>query len=145
MLSHRAVLLALRAHAKAAPAVTPAAWAHENTPFTPTTGVAYVEEDYVPGPASLRTLAGPGGVVEAEPLYVLRWLDKAGNGVAILDGVSALLARFAPGTAITAADGTVVRVRGDTAPYASAVTNPEAGWAMVVVTIPLRVLALNTL
>lgn len=140
MLSHRAVLLALRAHATP---VTPAKWAFENTPFTPTTGVAYVEEDYVPGPATLRTLAGPGGTVQAEPLYVLKWFDKAGSGAAILDGVSALLARFAPGTAITAADGTVVRVRGDTAPYASGVTTPEAGWAMVTVTIPCRVYTIN--
>jgi hypothetical protein len=86
-----------------------------------------------------------GGPVEETALYVLRIYAPAGAGVKDLNAqLGRILARFAPGTPITASDGTVVRVRGDVAPTRSQITNDSPGWAVSTVTIPVRMLSHNT-
>lgn len=140
MVDHAAVHLALRNHAMPA---LPASREWENVEFRPTPGVPYVEEDYVPATSTLLGLF-KGGTIEDTALYVFRWYDVAGRGTAAINtGISALLARFAPGTAIVAGDGSIVRVRGDVAPTRSQITNPAPGWAMSAVTIPVRVYTQN--
>lgn len=135
--NHHAVHMALRA--RAIP-VLPAMRERENVAFTPTEGVQFVEEDYVPATTTLLGLVR-GGTVEVTALYVLRWYVPAGTGVkALNDGITALLALFEPGTGITASDGTIVRVRGDIGPSRSQITNPTPGWAVSTIAIPVRIL-----
>lgn len=140
MVNHHAVHLALRNHALPA---LPAQREWENVAFQPVPGAPYVEEDYVPATATLRGLV-QGGTVETTALYVLRWFGTAGDGVrTINDGITALLSRFPPGSAITATDGTRIYVRGDVAPTRSQITNPAPGWAMSTITIPVRMFSTN--
>jgi hypothetical protein len=141
VINHQAVQLALRN--QAIPAL-PALREWENVAFTPTAGQPFVEEDYVPAGSTLRGLV-LAGMVEDTALYVIRWYGLAGQGTkAINDGITALLARFAPGTAILASDGSIVRVRGDVAPIRSQITNTDDGaWAVTTVTIPVRVFTQN--
>jgi len=117
----------------------------ENDEFPPkvngvpvdTAGRYYVDEDYLPGPAAVRT-TGPGRQVEHTPTYVLKLYSPPARGIlapyALAD---ALLAHFAPHTALLLSTGDVLRVRGDVAPYRGQLTVRE-GYALIVVTIPLR-------
>jgi hypothetical protein len=140
MTNHRAVHLALRN--QAVPAL-PTARAFENVAFTPTPGTPFVEEMYVPATEQLRGLV-QGGTVESTAEYVINWYGLAGAGIqAINDGITALLARFLPGSSIIASDGTVIRVRGDSAPRRSPITITDDGWAVSTVRIPIRVFTQN--
>lgn len=140
MIDHHKVHMALRN--RALPAL-PAGREWENIAFTPTPGVPFVEEDYVPGTSALIAGHRSRGTVEDTALYVLRWYGVAGQGTATMNsGITSLLALFPPGQTITASDGTVVRVRGDMAPNRGQIINVE-GWAMAPVTIPVRVYTQN--
>ena len=110
-LDHNAVHLALRAQAKPA---LPAIREKENVAFTPPASDPYSEEDYVPASSRLVTLQAKGGTMLDTGLYVLRWFGVVAIGTTDMNaGLTALLARFQPGTALTLADGTLVRVGGD--------------------------------
>lgn len=135
-----AVHLALRNRAKPA---LPAARAFENVAFIPTSGVPYAEEEFAPGGGRLFGAAS-GGTVEEEGLYVIRWFALANTATTEFStALTTLLNLFRPGSYITAADGTIVRIRGDFIPRRSQITNPIAGRALSVVTIPWYVHSIN--
>jgi len=121
----------------------PAGVASENIAYTPTQGVSYFGEQYVPGPAYQLTI-GPLGTLEARPLYVVTIHVPQKTGVLGTWGyVKALLTLFAPGTALTVTDHVVI-VRRDAAPYAGAMQWSDS-FATVTVTIPLRVRVANSI
>lgn len=123
----------------------PAMRAWENSVFVPVAGKPYVEEDYLPGPAEQITL-GPLGEIEVLPQYILKLYGLAGKGITPLYKASdALLALFAPRTALTLSTGDVLRVRTNPAPYRSQLLPSEPGWSVVVVTVPLRAESANTI
>jgi hypothetical protein len=144
-MNHDAVHLALRLRAKPA---LPTARAYENVEFTPTPGVEYVEEDFVPATSELRSATASQGTVQDEGLYVIRWFGVAGTGTtgvgAMSQSITALLARFAPGSSITASDGTVVRIKERPAPWrGQIIPNLIPGRAVATITIPWRVYSTN--
>lgn len=130
-----AVHMALRLRVKSA---LPVARAYENIAFTPTSGVVYAEEDFVPGTSRLVSATAAGGMVEDTGLYVIRWYGIAGEATGtIRAGVTAVLALVPPGSFVTATDGTVVRIRGTPAPKSSQINTTVApGRALATIEIP---------
>lgn len=119
-----------------------AAW--ENDHFAPEAGRWYVDEDYLPGPSSVQT-TGPGRQVECNPGYVLKLYGPPGYGVlAHYTLADALLEHFAPMTALYPSSGDVLRVRGDVAPYRDQLRVID-GFALITVTIPLRLRTVNSI
>ena len=115
---------------------THCAW--ENIDIEPTTGRPWVEEQYIPGPMQKITL-GALGQLEVLPIYAPKIYVPAGLGVgAARKYADALLTLFAPSTALTVANHTVV-VGNVPAPYSGQLLQASPGWAVVPVTIPLRV------
>lgn len=137
-----AIQLALRARVMTLGAL-PALRSWENVEFTPTNGQPYIEEDFVPATVTLKGLI-PGGLVENTGLYIIKWYGLSNTGLnSITHGVDQLLALFPPGATITASSGDVVRIRGDVAPYRGQLRQDLPGWAVVLVTIPYRVLSIS--
>lgn len=121
----------------------PSRRAWENIALEPPNGQWYVEEDYVPGPAQQITV-GESGEIEGEPMYVLKLYcpDKVGTE-APYRVADAVLRSFAPRRALPLPSGDVVRVRTNPAPYRGQLQAADAGRAVVVVTVPLRIRSLN--
>lgn len=145
MIDHVAVQLALRSRlltADGIPGSSQRSW--ENKDFTPTAGTTFLAEQYVPGPTTLLTTTARG-VIECRGLYVVTWGGIANSGItAIRTGVDSILAVFPPGTTITTlANGDVLRVRGNPAPYAGQIIQNDAGRAACTITIPFVVLSTN--
>jgi hypothetical protein len=118
----------------------------ENLPFTSVVGRPYVREQYLPGPMAQVTL-GPLGELEADPLYVLQIFTPTNTGfLAAAKYADALLAHFAPRTALTLTSGDVLTVRTNPAPFRGQLLQDSRGqllhavpgWAVVPVTIPFR-------
>jgi hypothetical protein len=110
----------------------------ENLPAKPIQGRPYVREQYLPGPMRQVTL-GPLGEVEVEPLYVLQVFAPTNTGfLAAAKYADALLAHFAPRTALALTSGDVVTVRTNPAPFRGQLLQDVPGWAVVPVTIPFR-------
>ncbi len=123
----------------------PALRAWGNVPFEPVAGMPWIEEDYLPGP-SAQIGCGPRGEIEGFPQYVLKLYVPAGTGALAAAGyVKALLALFAPRTAMPLTGSDVLRVRADPAPYATSLVPVEPGFAALTVTIPLRIETLNAI
>lgn len=109
------------------------------------TGRVYVEEDFVEGTSTLRSIPAAGGVLEDTGLYILRWNGIANTGMRSLrDPMKALRALFRPGTTLPLADGTAVRVRTDVSPTISAIRPGAPGWSVISIAIPWRLLSLNS-
>ena len=110
----------------------------------PVAGRWYVEEDYLPGPAAQVTV-GPLGQIEVLPLYVLKLYGLANTGVtALYKAADALLTLFAPRTSFTVASGDSLTVRTNPAPFRGQLMQADPGWAVVTVTIPLRLRSPNS-
>lgn len=122
----------------------PSSRAWENIAFQPTAGVPWVEEQFIPGPTSQVTL-GPNGELEVTPMYALYVNLPAETGLTVKRYVNALRALFAPRTAITLANGDVLRVRSDTGPYAGQLQQSQPGFAVQPLTIPLRLRTTNSI
>ena len=121
----------------------PADRAWENIKLDPTTGSPWVEEQYVPGPMEKVTL-GPLGQLEVLPIYAPRIYVPAGSGVgAARSYADAIITLFAPSTSFTVSGHTVV-VRSVPAPYSGQLLQAGPGFAVVPVTIPLRVRTANS-
>jgi hypothetical protein len=115
----------------------PASRAWENVEYTPTTGVPYVVEEYIPGPMRQVTL-GSQGEMEVLPIYAPKVYVPSGLGSGAADAYAdALLLWFAPMVSVTIPNGTL-RVRSDVAPYRGQLLQNSPGFAVVPVTIPLR-------
>lgn len=122
----------------------PAMQSYENVAFQPTAGVPWVEEQFIPGPASQVTI-GPLGELEALPMYALYVNVPAETGLTVKRYVNALRTLFAPRTAIPLANGDVLRVRSDTGPYAGQLQQGQPGFAVQPLTIPLRIRTANVI
>lgn len=121
----------------------PALRAWENTDFKPTVGRPYIDDDYVPATAALRTAPAEGGTIEETGLYIIKWFGLSNRGIAgIRKPVDALKARFTPGTAIVAGDHTI-RVREDAATWAGQIIPQGDGWSRCILTIPWRAYSRN--
>lgn len=124
-------------------ATLPTVRGYENLPITPVANEPYCEEEYLPGGMGTATL-GNFGTLEATPTYVLRLYGPQRTGMdALRRTADALLTLFAPTTPITVA-GHTVRVRSDVAPTPSPLGQTEDGWAVITVSIPLRVHTANS-
>ena len=114
-----------------------------NRAITPIAGRPFLEEDFVPAGAQLKTLV-KSGQVDYDGLYVLRWYGLADTGPeAIAACADAVLAAYPPGYAVTLSNGDPLRIRTDVAPYRGAIQPGEPGWAVCTLTIPYRVSTLN--
>ena len=113
-------------------------------PSTITEGTPYLEEEYLPGPMARESL-GTNGELEVLPQYVPRIFVPANQGAAAaMKYADAMLTLFAPSTSITIASGTMT-VRGDVAPFAGQLTQASPGWAVVPITVPLRLRTANSI
>jgi hypothetical protein len=100
-------------------------------------GMPYLIDQLLPGPVNVIGV-GPGATMMHEPIYLVQWFgldNKADTDISKC--VTAVLEHFAPGTAMTMDDGTVLRVKSRPAPFASSITNPLPGRALSTITIPL--------
>lgn len=120
----------------------PAARAWENATFTPVAGVPYVEEEYLPGGRTQRTV-GPRGVMEYLPTYVVYVHHPANTKLAARKSADAVLAHFPPRLELTVAAGDRLKVRADQAPYARPTLPSAPGFVTIPVVIPLRVYTSN--
>lgn len=119
------------------------AW--ENVQYEPTQNTPWVEEQYLPGPMRRETL-GATAQLEVLPQYLPRVYVPANVGAdAARMYADALITLFAPGTTMTTASGDVLRVRGDLAPFAGQLLQARPGFAVVPVTVPLRVRTTNSI
>ncbi len=123
----------------------PSTAVYENRVSDPTATVPYWVENYLPGASEKYTVAQTGSL-EVLPLYVLQLYARMDVGIgALAKTADALLAHFAPGTALALTTGDTAVVRGRPAPTRSQLTNPDSGWALVTVTIPLRCSTANAI
>ncbi len=122
----------------------PADRAWENVQYEPTTGKPFVEENYLPGPMEQVTL-GTTGQLECDPLYVVKVYTPSGKGIgAPRSYVDALLTLFAPRTSLTVS-GHTVAVRTQPSPFAGQLLQTESGFAVIPVSVPLRVRTANAI
>lgn len=123
----------------------PLSRAWENVgPFTPVTGVPFLDEQFVRGPGTLDTL-GPNGRLTGEPLYLPRINVPANVGIeAAHRYADAMLNRFPPGDKLLLASGDTVDVRGDLTPYGGQLLQGAPGFAGLLCTIPLRCHTINS-
>jgi hypothetical protein len=123
----------------------PSGRAWENKEYEPTEGKPWLEEQYLPGPMRRETL-GSTAQLEALPQYLPRIYVPAGSGSAAAFKYSdALLTLFAPSTQLTLASGDTMRVRGDVAPFAGQLFQVAPGFAVVPITVPLRLRTTNSI
>lgn len=111
----------------------------DNKTFSPVTGRPYIEEDFVPGTHALIGYPSQGSRNQEEGLYIVRWygLENKGEG-GIRRPVDALKRLFAPGTVLTLADGSVLRMGRNSAVVAGQILPQGDGWAVCTVSIPWR-------
>lgn len=117
----------------------------DNVEFAPPVGRVYLEEEFVEGTSTVRSLPADGGVLDDTGLYLLRWYGLANTGMRSLrDPMKALRKLFKPNTTLPLSDGTTVRVRTDSSPTVSGIRPGAPGWSMISIAIPWRLLSLNT-
>jgi hypothetical protein len=117
---------------------------YENRRLVPDAGHPYVAEEYLPGGGPSKETLGAFGELEVRPTYVLRLHAPPDSGLSALRGYTdALTTLFAPGTPITVGSDTA-RVRTDVGPFASPIQQTEDGWAVSVLSIPLRLRTSNS-
>jgi hypothetical protein len=122
----------------------PSRCAWENVALAPSTGTPYVEEQYIPGPMAQVTL-GALGELEVLPMYSPRiYVPSNADMLAAGNYADAILTLFAPGTPITVS-GATVTVRRDVGPFRGQLQQAEPGYAVVPVSIPLRLRTSNTI
>lgn len=79
-------------------------------------------------------------------MYNLRIYVPANVGIdGALQYADSLLTLFAPGTEITVGSGSTLTVRGDVAPFVGQMMQADAGFAVVPVTVPLRLRTANSI
>lgn len=118
---------------------------YDNVELTPETGVPYWDEQYVRGPNVLGTI-GPQGRIVGEPMYLPRInVQKDTSDEAASRYADAMVNVFPPGDKIVLADGNVIEVRADQAPYAGQLLPNGAGFSGLLCTVPLRVRSINAI
>lgn len=123
----------------------PSRRAWEMTRFTPTAGVPFIEDEFVPATSQLVSVPASGGIVTETGLYVVKLYGLPAYGSSAIRRIAdGMLARFTPGTPIVVS-GAVVRVRSDTGTYAGQILPTDDGYAVVVLTVPWRADSTNTI
>jgi hypothetical protein len=123
----------------------PSGRAWSNTEYEPVEGEPWFEEVYLPGPMARQSL-GSSATLEILPQYLPRIYVPAGSGPdAALKYADAMLTLFAPGTTMTLTSGDVLRVRGDLAPFPGQLAQISPGFAVLPVTVPLRLWTTNSI
>jgi hypothetical protein len=122
----------------------PAGREWENIEFESVAGSPWVQEQYSPGPMATKTL-GATAELEVLPQYSVNVYTPSGVGssAAVLYS-DKLLTLFAPNTALSIASGTLV-VRTDVAPFTGQLLQAGPGYAVVPVTVPLRLRTTNSI
>jgi hypothetical protein len=127
----------------------PSSRSWEGLAFSPTSGVPWIEEQYLPGPEAIMN-DGYQGRYELRPIYAPRVYVQENVGVpADAKYADAIRRLFAPGTSLPLPTGSA----GDVciALDKPAVTRGQrlhtavAGWTMIPVTIPFRALTVSSL
>ena len=118
----------------------------DGAPSSVVAGIPYFTEQYLPGPMSRETL-GSLAELEVLPQYIPRIHVPAGQGIAAaFKYADALLTLFAPNTTFTlSTSSSVMRVRGDVAPFSGQLLQSEPGFAAVPITVPLRLRTANSI
>ncbi len=117
----------------------------DNKAGSPDPMVPYVEGEFMTQPGELLSASAQGGYREDRGLFVLRWYGIADFGaLGLRRCVDALMELFTPHTTFTAGTD-VVRIRGDSTPDASRVTQRASGHALVTLTFPWRVYRRNVI
>lgn len=112
--------------------------------ITPSAGIPYTEEDFVPATNVASGIPATTARMNETGLYVIRWYGIEGIGSkAIRNSTDALLRLFTPGTLLVAGANTV-EIRGETAPVPAQILPQHNGWAVCTSTIPWRCRSLNT-
>jgi hypothetical protein len=123
----------------------PALREYDNDDFTPIPGRPYLSEQMVPGGAVLLSASADGGRTQDTGLYRLNLYGVGNTGhLALRDMATAILGRYAPGTALSVSGGTAY-VRGAFAPFAGALRRVDGGWALCAITIPWQAFSTNAI
>jgi hypothetical protein len=118
----------------------------DNKTGSPDATVPYVEGEFMTQPGTLLSGSAQGGYREDRGLFVLRWYGLSNFGaLGLRRCVEALMDLFTPHTTFEAGPNDVVRIRGDSTPDVSRVTQRASGHALVTVTIPWRVYRRNVI
>lgn len=121
----------------------PTGRAWENSRYEPMAPSPWVEENYLPGPVEQITL-GALATLECQPTYVVKVYGQAEVGsLALARYANKILRLYAPGTEFVLTGGDVLYVRRDVAPYRGQLMQAVPGFAVVVITVPLRARTLN--
>lgn len=118
-----------------------------NKDFTPAqvSNRPYIEDAFLPGPTNVEGVGSYATMVH-EPIYIIKWWGLANKADTDLSKcASAVLSLFSPRTAITMDTGDILRVRERPGPFASQITNPQPGRALVTITIPLWLRTANSI
>lgn len=142
MASAKTRLLALRTRALASGVALDGAW--EGVTWEPSQGEPYIEEAYVPATNTIETFPADGGQAEETGIYVLRFYGPVGKGLELREMVDDVMAQFTPGTPITIADGSTLRVRADFGPYSSEARRLDGGWLAITLIVPWLARSTNT-
>lgn len=124
----------------------PSTVALENSALAPNTQTPYWEEQYIPGP-EMRDSIGPSARLTAEPMFSPRVWVRANTGAYAADAYAdAIKLLFPPGLELPAlANGDVLKVRGDVAPFRGQLVQGEPGFCGVPITIPFRCHSINSI
>lgn len=121
----------------------------ENVPFEPQQGRPYAEEQYLPGPAPSQRTGGQGGLLEAEPQYIMTLYIPKGMGIsADSKYTNALRLLFPPGLQIALpGPRDQLNVRRDFAPNKTQRQFPDLvpGFMAVQFSIPMRLYTPNSI
>lgn len=123
----------------------PSRFQFEGNVLEPSAGEPFATEQFLPGPASQHTFGGPGGTIYGEPMYVLAIYVPDGSQMAASVYATRLLAHFPPRLALPLANGDVVRIRSDLAPFAGQLLAGPTGFQVKTISIPLRVGTSNSI
>jgi hypothetical protein len=108
----------------------------EEVAFTPVAPFPYIEEEFVPATAEVRTIPVATGYAEDTGLYLVKWYAPSGNGLSLRKCAKEVLDRFTSSTTFTLADGTTLRVTARPGPRASQPTRISGGWSYVLIEVP---------
>lgn len=123
----------------------PAGRAWENIKFEPVAGEPWFEEDYLSGPSSQVTAGIANATLDVGPVYVAKIYTPENRGVGAPNRYAdAILGAFKSNTSMTLTNSDKLQVRIDNGPSRGQLIQDRAGWVVVPVTIPLRILTLNS-
>jgi len=115
----------------------PAARAWENKSFTPSAGTPYLTDEYAPATSTALSVPVKSAVLEERGLYIVTLYGLPNDGITnIRTWTDAILAAFAPGTAVTSTANDVIHVRSDIGPFAGQIIPMESGFAVCAIRIP---------